>query len=138
MPRTVTLTIPGTPAYSLSPNARCHWAVKQRETREARWATELSLRERLYDWESDEFTGPVRIAWTVYLPKGGKRRDVDNLVPCFKPYLDQLVTSGILPGDSPKWIPEPPKVEQVLWSQHGCQPSIDVTITEAATGGQDG
>src|SRR5690349_18009475 len=35
--RRVTLTIPGKPAYALSPNSRCHWRVKHRETEAAGW-----------------------------------------------------------------------------------------------------
>lgn len=124
---TVTLTIPGCPAYSLSPNSRCHWAIKQRESRDVRQSVMAML-----SWHRVlvPFTVPVRLHWTVYLPKGGKKRDLDNLLPCLKPAQDQLVSSGVIPGDSPRWIPTTPTVEQIPWSKHKGEPKIIVRIEE--------
>ena len=125
-PRTVTLTIPGTPAYSLSPNSRQHWAVKQRETTTAHW----QVRGAMHDYAGPFFAVPVRIAWTIYLDYGGKRRDMDNALASLKAHQDALVSEGVLPGDSPRWIPETPKVDQIVWSKHRSDPRIVVVITE--------
>ncbi len=134
-PRTVTLTIPGCPAYSLSPNSRSHWAVKQRETKEARWAVRCAI-EYPYLIEGTpkpDLNGrsPVKLRWTVYLAKGGKRRDADNMLACLKAHQDALHYWGVIPGDSPRWIPETPHVEQVTWSKHKGEPRIVVRIEEA-------
>jgi Holliday junction resolvase RusA-like endonuclease len=134
-PRSCVLVIPGTPAYSLSPNSRTHWAVKQRETRHAR---SLVMAVLSFRRDISRFTGPVQVAWTIYLPKGGKRRDTDNILPCCKPYLDQIVFAGIIPDDSPKYIPETPTVEQITWGEHRGEPHIDVQITEAVQPRQEG
>ena len=127
-PRTVMLTIPSVPAYSFSPNSRVHWSTKAREARFCRQQLMVAL-----SWRRDitPFCGPVKIIWTVYLPKGRKSRDTDNIVPCFKPYLDQLVTAGVLPDDSPTYIPEVPTVVQIPWGSHKGDPRIDLMITES-------
>jgi Holliday junction resolvase RusA-like endonuclease len=126
--RTVTITIPGEPAWSLSPNARCHWAVKQRDKNEAQLALWAAIQGR----KPMMFLHPVRLHWTVYLRKGGKKRDIDNLLPCLKAHLDGMVAFDILYDDSTKWIPEMPTVEQVLWSNHKGEPRIEVRIEEVA------
>jgi hypothetical protein len=132
--RSVTIRIPGTPAYSLSPNARCHWAVKRKETEAAGWA----VKKAVAGSTCPMLIGPVRLHWTVYLPKGGKKRDMTNILPCLKAHEDYLVRFGVLAGDSPKHIPETPTVEQIVWSKHRGQPHIDVTITEAVQQRQEG
>ena len=134
-PRTVTLTIPGTPAYSLSPNARCHWAVKRDDGDRLRWAVKKANGDA---GRYSSYMTPVRLHWVVYLERGGKRRDNDNVLSCLKPAQDQLSQEGIIAGDSPRHIPEMPTVEQITWSKHKGEPRIVVTITDAATGGQDG
>jgi len=129
--RRVTLVIPGTPAYSLSPNSRTHWAVKQRETKEARRAVRCSMPGDVAGiWES-LIVSPVKLRWTVYLAKGGKKRDNDNMLACLKAHQDGLVAWNLIPGDSPRWIPETPTVEQIVWSRHRSDPKIIVTIEEA-------
>lgn len=131
--RSVVLGIAGTPCCSLSPNARCHWAVKQREIKDAEWAVKgAEWWFHVGDEPSHEpFTGPVNLHWTVYLARGGKRRDNDNVLPCLKPFQDALVRQGIIGGDSPKWIPRMPTVEQILWSEHKGDACIAVEITDA-------
>ena len=129
----VTLAIPGEPAWSFSPNGgRKHWAVKQKEIDAAGWAVKGA------EWwfhvgdepSHDPFTGPVKLHWIIYLAKGGKRRDNDNVLPCLKPYQDALVREGIIGGDSPRYIPKMPTVEQIRWSEHRGDPCIAVRILE--------
>lgn len=119
-----TITIAGLPAYPLSPNARNHWAVKRKATEAAGWAVRAAI-----DPDGQTFDGPVSLAWTVYLDRGGRKRDPDNMLACLKAHTDALVRNGIIPGDSPRWIPAVPTVEQVLWSKHKGDPRITVVIT---------
>jgi Holliday junction resolvase RusA-like endonuclease len=126
--RSVTITIPGLPAYPLSPNARNHWAVKNRATEAAAWAVKAAIAET-----RPEVSGPVSLAWTVYLDRGGRKRDNDNMLACLKAHQDALVRCGVIAGDSPKWIPETPTVKQVVWGTHKGESRIVVTITARDT-----
>lgn len=123
-PIAIVLTIAGTPAYSLSPNSRDHWTKKQRETRDAHW----QVKQTLGDTQIDPITTPYRLHWTIYLERGGKKRDPDNAVTCMKAHMDALVREGILPGDSPKWLLEPPKINQIVWGTHRGDARIVVRI----------
>jgi hypothetical protein len=122
--RSVTITIPGLPAYPLSPNARNHWAVKNRATEAARWSVRSALGDTF-----PTVDGPVSLAWTVYLDRGGRKRDQDNMIACLKAHQDALVFQGVIGGDSPRWIPETPTVKQIVWGSHHGEPKIVVTIT---------
>jgi Holliday junction resolvase RusA-like endonuclease len=127
----VTIEIPGLPAYPLSPNARNHWAVKARATEAARWAVKAAVANH-----PDEYCtvdGAVSLAWTVYLDRGGRKRDNDNMLACLKSHQDALVREGVIAGDSPKWIPETPTVKQVVWGTHKGDARIVVTITARDT-----
>jgi len=128
------LTFEGTPAYSLSPNSRSHWAVKRTESEAAGWAVKKAMAGKMFL----QINRPVRLHWTVYLAKGGKRRDTDNMLPCLKAHLDHIVRSGLLPTDSPTCIPDTPTVEQVPWAKHKGEPRIVLTITPATGAGVDG
>ena len=110
----IVLTIAGCPAYSLSPNSRTHWAVKQRETEDAHWA----VKQAIGDNPINPITTPYRLHWTVYLEKGERRRDQDNALACMKAHTDALVREGILPGDSPRWLIDTPTIEQITWGTH--------------------
>jgi Holliday junction resolvase RusA-like endonuclease len=125
--RSVTITIPGLPAYPLSPNARNHWAVKARATEAAAWAVKAAIVNIPIEHDI-EFDGPVSLAWTVYLDRGGRKRDNDNMLACLKAHQDALVREGVIAGDSPKWIPETPTVKQIVWGQHKGEARIVVEI----------
>jgi Holliday junction resolvase RusA-like endonuclease len=129
--RSVTLVIPGEPAYSLSPNSRSHWAVKQRETKDARWAVRCAFPGEVPGIGEVVIPGPVRLRWIVYLAKRGKRRDADNMLASLKAHQDALAYWGVIGGDSPKFIPDTPTVDQIVWSDHKSDPRIVVTIEEA-------
>ena len=123
-PTAIVLTIPGYPAYSLSPNARSHWAVKQRETKDAHW----QVKQALGDMPINPITTPYRLHWTIYLERGGKKRDPDNAIACLKAHMDALVREGILPGDSPRWLIDTPTIEQIIWGTHRGEARITVRI----------
>src|SRR5690349_8566357 len=64
--RVVSLTIPGTPAYSLSPNSRSHWRVKHRETEAAKWDVKMAIADTFCGF-APKLRGPVCLHWTVFL-----------------------------------------------------------------------
>ena len=105
------ITIPSTPAYTLSPNSRAHWRVKHRESQEVKQITALSCRD------AEPVHGRVSLIWTIFLPKRGKVRDLDNLVPCMKPAMDALVQAGIIDGDGPDVV-ERIYADQIPWAKH--------------------
>lgn len=117
-----TVTIPGTPAYSFSPNSRSHWRTRHRESQELKQRTMSACVHNLH------VSAPVVISWTVYLAKHGKPRDRDNLLPCLKPAQDAFVTLGYIDGDGPKVVVDTP-LEQVIWSVHKGQPRIVATVS---------
>jgi len=106
------ISIPANPAYSLSPNSRCHWSKKARETSELQHATYLACRD------IPPVSGPVVLTWTIYKAKGRRTMDLDNIIPCVKPAQDQLVRSGIISADTPD-IVRAIHVEQVSYQDHG-------------------
>lgn len=73
-------------------------------------------------------TTPYRLHWTVYLERGGKKRDPDNALACLKAHMDALVREGVLPGDSPRWLIDTPTIEQIIWSRHRDDARITVRI----------
>lgn len=92
-PATATVRIPFQPGRCLSPNARCGWKGRMRDTREARnaayyatvgvfWAP-TALTMRLGD-------GRLRVDWTIAWGKGRRRMDDDNAAACTKPYRDGI------------------------------------------------
>jgi hypothetical protein len=91
------LTFPGTPAYSLSPNSRTHWAAKARESRDAKWTVKATWLEE----PREPIKGPVTITWGIHLARRRKFMDKDNATATMKPYLDGLVECGIIEGDTP-------------------------------------
>lgn len=83
----------------------------------------LSLNERLHRMEEHRITKRVKALATAgaqraglprglerisvelhYRPRDARRRDADNLVPTQKPCADALVTLGIVPDDTERWV----------------------------------
>ena len=100
------------PAASLSPNARTHWAVKQRATRDARFAAKLFAMDamRRQGWPG-RITN-ARASATFFHRKDGRRRDGDNHLAMCKAYFDGFADAGVIADDSgfthspPKFVPE--------------------------------
>lgn len=128
--RSVSLTIPGTPAYALSPNSRAHWRVKHRESQAAKWAVKAAV------WHDGELHavpihGPVRLIWGINLAKRRKFMDRDNATATLKPFMDSLVDLGIIDGDTPDIVTDI-KIHQFLYAEHGiAEGEIELTIQEA-------
>ncbi len=107
----VIIAIPGQPCYSLSPNSRKHYMVKARDAKEAK------ARGFIACMGLPRVSGPVVIEWRIFLAKGVKLRDWDNMVPCLKPILDSFVISGVIDGDSPDIVRDA-TIEQFIWLDH--------------------
>lgn len=119
----IRLTLP-LPAKVLSPNARPHWSVKAKATKEYRhlaWAITLAqVRNTLGKppkWEQAE----VRAAF--YWPTR-HRRDRDNAAASLKAYLDGIADAGVVENDA-GFIQHP--VEMLLDREN---PRVEVTIDE--------
>lgn len=73
-----------------------------------------------------KFSGQV--ALDVRWVEPNARRDYDNIASGIKFILDALVQSGIIKGDSRKWIPAPVQHHFAVDKKN---PRIEVTIEEA-------
>jgi hypothetical protein len=122
------ITIPGTPAYALSPNSRVHWRVKHKETAQAKHDTAYAIRYH----EAEPIHGPVTIHWGIYLARRRRFMDRDNAIATLKPHMDQLVASGIIDADTPDIVIDI-KITQFLYNvDHTVEAGeIDVVITPA-------
>jgi hypothetical protein len=128
--RSVTLVIPGTPAYALSPNSRSHWRAKHRESIEARLATFAALQDATPDPATLCVHGPVRLIWGIHLAKRRKFMDRTNATATLKPFEDALVELGLIDGDTPDIVTDI-KIHQFLYAEHGiAEGEIEVTIQE--------
>ncbi len=121
----VVIVIVGEPAYTLSPNARVFWAVKAKD----------SLIARMLGWDAcrdkARVSGPVQIEWRIFLDKGKRKLDRDNMHPCLKPFQDSFVTAGVLQNDSPDIVGDS-TIDQVIWSNHKSTPRIVAFIRRAS------
>ena len=126
----IEITIPGLPAYSISPNSRSHWRVKHRESQELKQIAHLVGRSRLDPWTEDGVLGSVNLHWTIYLGKRRKMMDRDNATATLKPAMDGLVSSGMIQNDTQD-IVRAITVDQVKWAEHQGEPKIVVRIEPA-------
>lgn len=90
------------PPKDLSPNARPHWAVKQRVTREYRWECFAAAREHFWP-QRDRPMGAVT-AKVVFVVPTRHRRDLDNAMASIKTAFDALVSVGHLVDDDSKHL----------------------------------
>ena len=113
------------PHSNLSPNRRCHWAIKAPLVKAARAAANREARRVLSDqgvepprWQSANLTATL-------FSKGKRRLDPDNFIASLKPYIDGIQDSGIVVNDSELW-PEKPiyKIDKKM-------PRIELAISES-------
>lgn len=98
MPDVLTVTV-GIPARTLSPNARCHWAVKAKANKRAR--TEAWAAAQVAMYEANEKGGWTEATCQVHwFARDNRRRDKDNCLASLKPTFDGLVDAGLLKDDS--------------------------------------
>lgn len=115
----ITLSIPD---KVLSPNARAHWAVKARATRETRQAAYLLATKALREqgmkppkWETAE--AHVTFYWPT-----AHRRDRDNAQRRLKPVWDGLQDAGVVEDDA-GLIHYPPTM-----SKDASNPRVEVVV----------
>lgn len=86
-----------------------HWS-KHAKTKDSLLTQVLEKQPRCHD-------GQVRITYTR---RSSKMMDWDNCMASLKPILDAFVKVGTIKDDSPKFIPEQPKLVQEIgkpWTQ---------------------
>lgn len=111
-----------TPSKALSPNARVHWAVKSRATKEYRETAKLKAKE--YPATYRGFPWPKATVKCEFYFRTKHRRDLDNLIASMKPAFDGLADAGIVANDS-DFIPLPPTV---LADKKFAEPFVVITI----------
>lgn len=97
---TITITV-AWPPPALSPNARCHWAVRARAARDYRFAARLVALDAMNRRELAQ-SPPWRRALlrlVAYTPTR-RRFDWDNLLASLKPAIDGLRDAGLIVEDT--------------------------------------
>lgn len=89
------------PPKELSPNARVHYQVRAKATREAKEQVYVAVLEQGRQKTFDHAT--VTVTFTV---PNRRRRDKGNLIASAKAYLDGLVDIGLFPDDNWETIEE--------------------------------
>lgn len=82
---------------------RSHWSKKGKITGKYKY---------LFRSQTN-YQHPGRVRMTVTRMSLNPTMDFDNLVGCYKPYIDALVKAGIIQDDGPKIIEQPPRFDQV-------------------------
>ena len=103
------------PSSELSTNSRSHWAVRARHSKawrdHAKMLGERALLE-MANLHLSKSGRPLHCQLTYRIEFADKRkRDLDNLITRFKPYVDGLVDSGVLAEDS---------TGSISWGAHTC------------------
>ena len=89
------IVIPSLPPAEFSPNARVHWAVRGKAANQAYDEVIIALHQQ--GWNAPPIKAAlISVSWGV---KDRRKRDTDNFVARTKPYIDQLVKSGVLADD---------------------------------------
>ena len=98
MPEGLTVTV-GIPPRVLSPNARCHWAVKAKAVKRAR--VEAWAQAQIAMHETNSKGGWKAASCVVHwYARDSRRRDRDNCLASLKATFDGLTDSGLLVDDS--------------------------------------
>lgn len=78
----------------LSLNDRKHWRAKAKIT--------ADIRRHVAEQSQAIPACSASEVWLHYVPRDGRRRDADNLVPILKACCDGLVDAGVVPDDTPE------------------------------------
>ena len=98
MPDVLTVTV-STPARTLSPNSRVHWAVKHKATKRARVESWAATQVAMYEANVKGGWQTCDIAVHFYA-RDNRRRDRDNILASLKATFDGLVDAGLLKDDA--------------------------------------
>lgn len=117
---TLTITLP-LPDKVLSPNARCHWAVKSKAVSKYRnaaiWICLTEAKGHRLQWSQAKYTA------RFYFPTS-RRRDADNAIASLKSALDGVADAGLVINDSGLW-PERPE-----FHTDKKNPRVEITFTK--------
>lgn len=122
---TVDTDIPNELSPNWSPrHIRDAWAIKKRHGDNVAAAfvnaTKYNFMARVNE--------PVVITWTVYLGKGRRLQDRNNLLGGgLKRLQDELVKAGVISDDIPSVVLDP-KLEQILFKEHGGAPRVVIKV----------
>lgn len=89
------------PDPDLSPNSRVHYQERARATRDAKEEVIVAVLEKGRPKPLDRATVTV-----TFVVPNKRRRDKGNLIASAKPYLDGLVTAGVITDDNWQAIEE--------------------------------
>lgn len=110
------------PSSGLSPNARGHWSVRQRESKAARSFAFLAARQA--EWGIGTIPNDAcRVnLWVRFYPPTKRMPDDDNMLARFKPYRDGIADAlGI---DDKRFVSRPRVMDEVR--KGGC---VEVQIS---------
>ena len=120
--KTYTTRVGMYPKPPLSLNDRMHWRKRAKIT--------ADIRGYIREWAF--YNVPACSAsevWLHYVPRDGRRRDADNLVPILKACCDGLVDAGVVPDDTPELmtkhmpvIDAPDRTDPHLYLVVRCEP----------------
>ena len=116
------ITLP-LPPKQLSPNARCHWAVKAKKVK---WYRQTAGYAALTDCPEVVTQDPMETATVQcrFFFKEDRRRDGDNLLASMKAAWDGLVDAGLFVDDS--GLTHLPVVQE----KDPKNPRVEIHITE--------
>jgi crossover junction endodeoxyribonuclease RusA len=96
------IEVPMLPPKELSPNARVHWAVKDRARAELHRAVYYCCMEARHKFNSLPIRKAKLDLTFVFAQK--RKRDIDNLRASFKAGQDALVNAGLIVDDSSEFL----------------------------------
>lgn len=116
----ITVTLP-IPPRVLSPNARCHWRVKAKATKQYRFVAV---------WEACKECGLVGPRWKAarvqvrWFTKTKRRPDADNALASLKAAFDGLTDAGVWVSDRET------QYEPIVFGVDKVSPRVEVEIME--------
>ncbi|MBB3040172.1 hypothetical protein [Hoyosella altamirensis] len=98
-----TFTLPGLTKPPLTSNEarRSHWSKQARAKRQVAWSTRAAITQSSV--QPVDSAAAIRVIWWA---PDQRTRDPDGLAHLGKAVIDELVASGILPGDSHRYVGE--------------------------------
>ena len=123
----ITIKVPYLPDRVVTPNGRGNWREVWQGKRQAKEDAMALIREQ--GW----FADPLPFADMTYHFHAGDlvHRDLDNLVAGAKPFLDALVTCGVIENDDTAHIR---MREPIYTCIQGGTPSTTITVERAEKG----
>lgn len=91
------VTIPSTPSAGLSPNARCHFRVKAKLVKDARYLARMACLEQ--HGQVKPLRAPVMLHAVIAWESRRKFMDVTNAIAALKSYEDGLVDAKLMGDD---------------------------------------